>query len=139
MNLFDNYHESRFVFENVKGLFGFNPQDDDILEMIKERAKYKRKITLTTIFKIFWYFITSMFFHQMKFEKFKNQRKSKFNLIKEVKSLKSSKEIFDHLTWNLNDNPTLLYHSKATMASSMKSFFLKYYLEKYQGLIYIFI
>lgn len=107
--------------------------------MIKEKTKYARKITLTIVFKILWNVITTTFFHQISFERFKEQHKSKFNLIKEIKSLKSSKEIFDHLTWNLNDNPTFLHHSKASMASSMKSFFLKFYLQKYQGLINILI
>ena len=128
---FNGYPENKFICENVKNLFGFHPQDEDIFKMIKERAKYNKKLTFVNVINFIW-FLTSGFFRQKSFENFKNQYKINFNLIDQVKRMNSSKEIFDYLTRNLTEKPAFFNHMKTTMASSMKSFMLKFYLEKYQ-------
>ena len=129
---FDDYPENKFHYEDIKNLFGFHPQDEDIFKMIKERAKYKKKLTFVNVINAIWIFLTAMFFRQKSFEKFKNQYKINFNLIDQVKKFHSSKEIFDYLTRNLNVKPAFMQHMKTTSASSMKSFMLRLCLERYQ-------
>lgn len=121
----------------VLAFFGHQIEDKDVLDAFKVTKSEKRSLSLWGKINMFSIVFKNLFFGPMNLIRDKNKYMDeiKYNIVKNIRGGKNSKEIFDLLMRDYENNSTIGFknHAPVSMGSSIKNMMLRSALEGAKG------